>query len=84
MFCGGGAEGKVNEENISGALRGKKKNKNVASTYPPDTFSQVISLCRRNTICTRVPSQKNKSRYVPSACAFLKACTLCKWRFHHE
>lgn len=27
MFCGGGAEGKVNEENISGALRGKKKQK---------------------------------------------------------
>ena len=34
---GGGAEGKVNEENISGALR--KKKKNLASTYPPDTLS---------------------------------------------
>ena len=36
---GGGAEGKVNEENISGALRKRKKKNNLASTYPPDTLS---------------------------------------------
>ena len=75
VHVGWGAEGKVNEENISGALRKRNKKKKQPRKHIPSghTFNQVISLWRKNTICTRVSSQKNRSQYVPSACALKHA-----------